>query len=225
MDFKSTIFLTTSGNRSLTASAPFTLIINPSGINCTNKIYKIFYDFGDGTNYTQTFFPSNSTNYISVSGNYPILREPGDPRNYRQIKTYNTSDLIHNYNIQISAYQFNTSVAYPYTINLRLSSPSITPVTGGDLGFFKDVHLVSTRMYGISNELIYVFESDTPNYILPVSVNWNLRPRTSNVENIMNYRAYRLLEPYEDERVTSINTVTYISTVGEVSAVRNVDPA
>lgn len=96
-------------------------------------------------------------------------------------------------------------------------------------GMFSDIHLISTRMYGLSNEIIYIFEAEDPNYIsnyiLPVSVNWRSRPQNQNIESIMNYRAYRLLEPYEDERVTSINTVTHISTVGEVSAIANIDPA
>jgi hypothetical protein len=229
MEYTSTIFLTTSGTTSLTATAPFTLIINPSGINCNNKIYKIYYDFGDNTQHTQTLFPANSTNFRSISGNYAFLTEPGDPRNFNQIKQYNTANLYQNYNIKISAYQINTSVAYPYTINLRLSSPYIVPTSGLGGGMFDDLHLISTRMYGLSNEIIYIFEAENANYftnyVLPVSVNWRLRPQKQNIESIMNYRAYRLLEPYEDEKVTSINTVTHISTVGEVSAVANIDPA
>ena len=224
MEYTSTIFLTTSGTFSLTATAPFSLVINPSGINCRNKIYKIYYDFGDGSSHTQTLFPANSTLFRSVSGNYPILTEPGDPRNFRQIKLYNTKSAFQNYNIRISAYQFSEPQAYPYTINLRLSSPNIVSANSA-IGVFGDIRLAATRMYGPNNDLIYIFETTNPNYFLPVSVNWKLRPQEQFTQSIMNYRTFRLLEPYEDENVTSINTVANISTVGEVSALPNRDPA
>lgn len=220
MNYGQTIYLTTSGSYSLSGVAPFTLVLEPSGFIRTTKIYKIEYVYDDEI-YIQTLFPSNSTDYLNQ--NLSIPEEPGDPRNYKQTKTFFINKPYQDYNINIKVYQFDISEPSVVTLKLNLSAPSLENISGSD-GYFKEIHLKTTRMYGINNELIYIFESESPNYLLPVSVNWKPIPATEIVEQkIIPPRPYRLLAPYENEQVTSIDSASRVGTVGEERAPDIVD--
>ena len=76
---------TTTNNTVLTGYAPFTLSINPSAISFLNgrKIYKIEYIFDNLEKKVQSLFiaPTGNTN---LAFNFEV----GDPRNYKQQKTF-----------------------------------------------------------------------------------------------------------------------------------------
>ena len=116
-----------------------------------------------------------------------------------------------------------------YTISLDLKTPPLEKKTTnlGELSsfaYFDEVHLIGTRMFGTENEILYMFESINPNYILPVLVNWKTRPLKNIVRTIDNsYAPYKLLAPFENEFVTSIDTGTNIVTFPDVDAAPNPD--
>jgi hypothetical protein len=220
MNYSQSVELTNPTTINIEGTAPFTLTIMPSTISGLNKIRKIEYLYGDGTSEEQVLFPANSANYNGLP--YPL--EPGDPRNYNKVKTFYVDSNNTTYTTTINVYQIAVSSPSSYTINVSLSAPYLENISGGN-GYFEDVHLKSTRMYGIDNRILYVFESSNPNYLLPVNVDWKLRPQAqAEAQVISSYRAYKLLEPYENEISTSIDTVTHIGTVGEVAALPNPDP-
>jgi hypothetical protein len=220
MNYSQSVELTNPTTINIEGTAPFTLTIMPSTISGLNKIRKIEYLYGDGTSEEQVLFPANSANYNGLP--YPL--EPGDPRNYNKVKTFYVDSNNTTYTTTINVYQIAVSSPSSYTINVSLSAPYLENISGGN-GYFEDVHLKSTRMYGVDNRILYVFESSNPNYLLPVNVDWKLRPQAqAEAQVISSYRAYKLLEPYENEISTSIDTVTHIGTVGEVAALPNPDP-
>lgn len=220
MNYSQSVELINPTTINIEGTAPFTLTIMPSTISGLNKIRKIEYLYGDGTSEEQVLFPANSANYIGLP--YPL--EPGDPRNYNKIKTFYVDSNNVTYTTTINVYQIAVSSPSTYTINISLSAPYLENISGAN-GYFEDVHLRSTRMYGVDNRILYVFESSNPNYLLPVNVDWKLRPQAQvEAQVISSYRAYKLLEPYENEQTTSIDTVTHIGTVGEVEALPNPDP-
>ena len=77
-------------------------------------------------------------------------------------------------------------------------------------GYFQEMHLVGTRMFGPNNDILYMFESINPNYVIPALVNWKSRPMISNPSMIPNssYRPYRLLQPFENANIINISNGT-----------------
>lgn len=195
----------------ITGISPFTLSIFPSGISTQSKVYKITYDFGDGTIVDD------------------ILSYDNDPLN--NIKTnvyYLTANLNKSFDVKTYVYQLGTSLSYNYNFSLDLIVPSLEAIDSISQtlcsNYFEEVHLVGSRMFGPNNDILYIFESTNPNYIIPVAVNWKAKP----IENIVaalkdHYRPYRLLEPFEKDSVTSYETGTNIVMVGADTAAVNPD--
>jgi len=221
MNYSETVYLGTPGTVTINGNAPFTLSIIPTNINVPNKIREIYYNYNDGTSDQQILFPANSANYV----NLPFPLEPGDPRNYNKSKTFYTEKKLTSYTTTVSVFQFSSSTPSIYNIDLNLSAPYLENISEGD-GYFESLHLRSTRMYGVDNKILYVFESSNPNYLLPVNVDWTLRPqaRAAEAQAISSYRSYKLLQPYENELTTSIDTVTHIYSTDGVEALPNPDP-
>jgi hypothetical protein len=213
MDHSKTVYLNTA-YQAITGLSPFILTISPSTISTSNKIYKITYDFGDGTLIERLINPDNDEVFLSTDETYVY---------------YLTGNIQKTFNINVHEYQFNTSLYNDYTISLDLKAPPIESIATNLSGlsssaYFDELHLVGTRMFGTENEILYMFESINPNYILPILVNWKTRPIKNIVKTIDNsYTPYKLLAPFENEFVTSINTGTNIITFPDVDAAPNPD--
>jgi hypothetical protein len=81
-------------------------------------------------------------------------------------------------------------------------------------GKAKEVHLVGSRMFGPDDDILYLFESIEPNYILPVLVNWNNKPAPAPKITIPpEYRPFKLLSPFENEAVTSIDYGSHVYSI------------
>lgn len=207
MAFSATVSLSSSTSITLNGVSPFKLTIDPKNIVVPNKIYRIDYDFGDGTTDSQTLYgPENITAF-----------EANDPRNFIKAHSYSlTQDYEKIINIYVKVYQFNRTSPTIFNIILNLTVPTLEGLDGG---FFENVNLISTRMFGPNNNLIYIFESKNPYYIIPVMVNWSSRP----VEPVppfidISYRPYKLLAPFENEESTSIGTGGRIQIVTDTPA-------
>jgi Concanavalin A-like lectin/glucanases superfamily len=213
MSNSQTVYLNSTTSQTITGFSPFTLTINPSGIPLPGKIYKITYDFGDGT-FIERDLTTDNQNFFS---------------NKFETYVYNlTSNLQQYYNIQINAYQFNSSYYQNYNINLSLRTPPLESIclatsSVSAAAYFNELHLVGSRMFGTEDEILYMFESINPSYLLPVLVNWKARPIESIVKTVDGYLPYKLLAPFENEATTSIETGTKIVTFPDVDAAPNPD--
>jgi hypothetical protein len=213
MDHSKTVYLNTA-YQAITGLSPFTLTINPSGISTSNKVYKIAYNFGDGTLIDRVVNPDNDQDFLKTEETYVY---------------YLTGNIQKTFNINVHAYQFNTSLYNDYTISLNLKTPPLEKKTTSlsalsSFAYFDELHLVGSRMFGTNNEVLYMFESINPNYVLPVMVNWKSRPLEAIVKTIDNsYSPYKLLAPFENEATTSIDTGTNIVTYPDVNAAPNPD--
>jgi hypothetical protein len=191
--------------------APFTLTLDPSALDVDNKIYKIEYNFGDGNIITQNYYYSN-TGVDTM--NLAYSAEPGDPRNYTQQNTFFLSDTNTKYiTVEVKIYSLGFSEFKQYFVNLVLDPPNLDG-DNAENRYFENLHLISTRMFGPDDKIFYVFESDVPNYLLPALVKWENKEENNNI-NIQNnqFRPYKLLQPFEKEDVTSVETKVPISFV------------
>jgi hypothetical protein len=63
----------------------------------------------------------------------------------------------------------------------------------------------------LNDDVLYLFESIEPNYILPVLVNWDDKPAPAPKITIPpEYRPFKLLSPFENEAVTSIDYGSHV---------------
>ena len=167
----------------------------------STKVYNINYNFGDGTVVNQTLSTDLS----------------GDPLYINQNHTYYLSNTFSSsVSAIVSYYQMGIATPSVYTISLNLTTPPMessiyNQTTATSLsGYFQEMHLVGTRMFGPNNDILYMFESINPNYVIPALVNWKSRPMISNPSMIPNssYRPYRLLQPFENANIINISNGT-----------------
>ena len=195
-----TVSLSSSTSISLSGIAPLQLSIVPSNIVTSNKIYRLDYDFGDGTKESVSLY------YDSIGGEH-------SPKNFGVLKQYNLTDAYaKSIPIKVSAYQIGQPLPTVFSINLNLYVPSLEDL---GTGVFESFHLNSVKMFGGSDNILYIFETVNPRYLLPVLVNWNKRPITKETVIDHFYRPYRLLSPAENEQATPIGIGGEIQTVGE----------
>lgn len=189
----------TTNNSVITGYAPFTLSINPSAIYFPTgrKIYKIEYIYDDLETVNQTLF------IAPTSQDLPYSFETGDPRNYKQIKTFYLPNVYKkDYKITVNTYFTGIVDPSKITFHLSLSAPQMD---GTMNGVFSSVHLAHIRMFGIENNILYIFESKNPNYYIPVIFNWKNRPEAPPPVLIDDsYRPFRLFEPYENQKSTNV---------------------
>lgn len=80
-----------------------------------------------------------------------------------------------------------------------------------ETNIFSELHLVGSRMFGPNDDILYYFESVEPSYILPVLVNWDEKPAPPVQITIPpEYRPFKLLAPFENEAVTSIDNGSHV---------------
>lgn len=197
----------------LNLTTPVQVTFNPQDLTAYKKIYKIEYifDYETGESKTQTFFykPTSSSTL-----NLPYSAEPGDPRNFKQTFVYNlTGEFSKTVYALVKFYEFGNKDPNEilYTINLN------TPEVDGVNGYFNEIHLVANKMFGFDDKLLYTFETYTPQYLLPILVNWSnkesdIAESEPNKLKRLNLKPYKLLEPFENQNIqnkhiTGINFV------------------
>jgi hypothetical protein len=100
-----TVYLSAGYTQVLSAYAPFELTIDPS-ISAPNKVYKISYDFGDGSSYNRIL------DLIT-----------GSPLKFTETHQYSlTGSEVKNIEINANIYTFNTDVVTNYKIFLTLQT-------------------------------------------------------------------------------------------------------
>ena len=150
--------------------SPLTLNFCTSGYIPTKKIWKVVYNFGDGNTKTQLL--QNSTYFENLTA-LPYQDEPGDPRNYIVNNHYYFEDGESKiYDISIEFYRIGIELPQILNFNLNLR----LPVYNSDDIPIKDFKLIGTRMFGIDNRMIYIFESQKQNYLIPVLLDFSELP-------------------------------------------------
>lgn len=205
LNFERTIDLKTSlQGTTINDYAPLTLTINPSTLNVSNKIYKIEYIFEDDSKTQDLFYKSSTSNTL------PFPSEIGDPRNYKIDKTFyiTTTATSQLFGVSANIYQFGLTNPTKIQFKLNLSCP----VMDGDFGFFDKVQLLYTRIFGANNDILYVFESVNPNYYIPVVVNWNNKPKITQIVDLSSKtkRAYDLLKPFQNKNSENPYNIDFI---------------
>ena len=154
---------------------PFFLDIIPSSISNIN-IYQIKYIVDGVEIKTHKFFPGDpSPNVLSIENlpTIPYPLTPGDPRNYNFSHVFNNiSGLNGTHEVSSLIYVKGSSTPICHSFLLSLSSQQ-TLLGSTSSGFFEDISLAKHYMFGPNNDIVYFFESKSPDYLLPVLVNWN----------------------------------------------------
>ena len=121
--------------------------------------------------------------------------------------------------VEIRIFQIGIKDYQRYYVNLFLNPPSLD---GEINNYFKDLHLISTRMFDVDDKIFYNFESQSPNFILPALIRWDKNIASFTTVEEIKERPYKLLQPFENENVTSIETKYPISFVTPLSSDSNI---
>jgi len=213
LNFERTINLTTSlHNTTISDYAPLSLTINPSSLIVSKKIYKIEYIFDDETKIQSLFYKKTTTETL------PFQSEIGDPRNYKCNKTFYITSTSTSQVFGISANVYQIGLSTPTKIEFKLNLNA--PIMDGNNAnaFFDSVQLLYTRMFGVNNDILYVFESVNPNYYIPVVVNWNNKPVIEPIVDLSSKsrRAYNILKPFQNQNVENPYNIDFVDKQKEV---------
>jgi len=144
----------------ISSYSPLSLTLCTSGFTPLNKIWKIECDFGNDLQSTEELIPLLD----QPTGTF-ILDESGDPRNKLLTTSYFFDDTAQKiYNIKIQFYEIGISTPEEVNFTISLTLPSLETILGDSTNF----NLVGSRMFGVTDRLLYMFESQSPNYLLPV---------------------------------------------------------
>ena len=214
------IFSSPIGQFDINFYGPVTITFNPSSLNFNKKINKIeYYINGELTDIRSFYYaePSVKTN------SYPFPQEPGDPRNYRVTKTFNSETYsIDKNKIDILVYQLGVQDPSFISYNINIIPPNIDDYDYDLNPYFGEMHLISTRMFGPNNDILYTFETKNPNYIVPVVINWQKQPipisnKTIQTSTTTFDKKYRILQPYEIANLSN-NNIKIITQAGNFKA-------
>lgn len=195
-----------TSNSTVTSYAPLELYIQPSDLDITKKIHKIDYIFDDSTITQKLFYKKTTTDTI------PYPDEIGDPRNYIVNKTFYFTTTGYSQTYGVSAHIYEMGVSQPTKIefNVYLRKP---PMDGNvQNAVFQSVELLYTRIFGVNNDILYVFETSNPCYYLPIIVNWTNRPIVENMiglNSTTKRRAYRILQPFQNKNYENPYTIEF----------------
>lgn len=181
-------------NTVINSYAPCNLTLNPFQLTYSNKIYQIDYLIDDNIVKSQRYYFNN----IATNG-IPFPNDEGDPRNHPLKAVISLSDSIKkDYNVKINTYTIGSVNPNTISFVLSLSAPKMD---GSLNAYFSSVHLSHTRMFGVDNNILYVFETKKPNYYIPLLINWKEKPIEIEVFKIENkYRSYELLSNFQNEK-------------------------
>ena len=141
--------------------SPFTMVLSTSAYTSTNKIWKVSYDFGDGY-IDEKILTLNPVSYNSALS---IPSEPGDPRNQTVEHLYYFDDSTKkSFLITVFFYVIGTDIVEQVSFTISLTLPKIEDIFESA----DTIKLVGSRMFGLENQLVYLFESQHPNYLIPM---------------------------------------------------------
>jgi hypothetical protein len=215
-----------AGEFDINSYGPITITFNPSSLNFPKKINRIEYYINDDLQTVHSFYYSETS---IDTRSYPYPNEPGDPRNYPFTKTFKSENYSTDTTI-FAALVYQLGIVDPIFLfyNVNIIPPNVDDYetnSNSDVlnvnPYFKEMHLISTRMFGPNNDILYTFETKNPNYIAPVIINWQKDPvtiptKTSKTSKVFD-KKYRILEPYEISDLSN-KDIKIITQVGKFKA-------
>jgi hypothetical protein len=154
--FASSLSAITGYSSPVSGTAPLSVYFNPSAtMPGSFPIGVIDWDFGDGT--MESYSRNISSNYTFTSGATAFPTDLADPRNVIVDHTYTRTNNTQpsSYVVSMSAYAANTST-------VSIVTGEVGPIEL--ITFFEkegDFHLISNRMYGSDDDIIYTLEGET----------------------------------------------------------------
>lgn len=153
-----------ASSSSCSATSPFTLVLDPSGINVgTGYISKIVYRFPDKT-VTKSYTFSSSADALTV------LKEFDS----RAPVTYTfPGSAVSNLNSTMYVVTVSATIAPSFTTNVYILSAypllqflTKNPISASNPYAFEEIHLLKTRVWGAGDSQLFILETKNPNYIL-----------------------------------------------------------
>lgn len=173
--------LTIEPNKVLNSEQIIGISSNPN----SSKIRKMIYDWGDGTMDTIDLFISSDD------------KQKINPAYTNISKTFNANKNDLNsktHIINISALRFGVKNPEIYKINLKLNKPNVFEFFGNSL------ELIESRMFGMDNKMLYVFEvKDNYGQLYMATVNWeNEENKITDLQQISSVenRPYQFSLPF-----------------------------
>ena len=144
--------------------APLTLVLNPSALDTSGgPITKLEYNFDDGL--PSTIVRRKINVDTPAASAYPYQNDLGDPRNIiverNLFPSVSSNPQIYNVTINVTqAINFT-----PTVLSLAVYVFKIDAIDNVDQGYFDDIHLVGTRVYGTDRTKLMIFETSNPRYL------------------------------------------------------------
>lgn len=142
------VYLSNSGVN-LSGITPATITFDPSTLGTSKFVYKIIYNFGDEQEETVIY-----TKYPRYT-NIPSI----DPLSTPTSHYYESAGL---YQVSITVYEINKSTPTVYTCSVNLTLPQIY-----------NFKLLDAAVYNSYSEVMFVLESDSPSFVVPVVASWD----------------------------------------------------
>jgi len=219
-NFSETISLSSGGPYDIIVDdklAPFNLTISPINLSgFDNKVRAIEYIWGDGQTDMINF------EFITTSNPYlPFPLEVGNPLNYIQEHVFYSKDLnLSIYNVKVNVYFFGTSNVSTFNVNLKLKNPDLEYTKNG---YFSEFHLIKTKMFGANNTILYVFQTQNPDYILMSNVKWDSLPTAMTIAPSSLSRPYGYVLPFVNRFNSRIPVNDGINPIPYITASINID--
>lgn len=128
---------------------PATITFDPSSLNTSKFVYKIIYNFGDGKE--ETVIYTKYPRYTNISSIDPLSTPI----------THYYEDAG-SYEVLITVYEINKPTPTVFVCNVNLTLPQIY-----------NFNLLDAAVHSSRNEVVFVLESDSPSFVVPVVANWN----------------------------------------------------
>lgn len=170
-----TTIISTSTNY-ISGYAPLSLTINPSAINASDyPIIKLEYDFQDGSD--SIIVKRELFVDTAVASAYAYPADGGDPRNIIIEHDFypNIVDNPTIYDLKLKVTKANTFSPIEYDIVVNVFKIN-TLNSLSSLGYFEDIHLLKTRVWGESNSELFTLETINPRYLTNLIFNGTILP-------------------------------------------------
>lgn len=150
---------------SISGASPITVTFLMSTLPPGN-LAKVYFDFGDNTNKTVSWFASSAP--MSAVSSLPFSADIGNIRNYNIVKTFTRSSILNQktFSVKISAYSMQTFTPTAYAV-------TIGPVTLNPASsIFGSMRLIKTK-YKSKHEMLMILEDQSNSKIYSVLVDPN----------------------------------------------------
>ena len=144
---------------------------NTTVLTLSSGYHSIKLEYCEGPGYSKiqllwsTPTSNNTFDIIPIKYLYTDISDVGDPRGIPVVHTLipSASSDPQLYNIKVKVTRGNTFIPTTYTLPLYVYK--VNALDGAAQGYFEDVHIINSRVFGADNNKIYTLETVNPRYI------------------------------------------------------------